>query len=461
MSGGGSGDILVFLPGGEEVDRLVHMVKDRYDDIYSNNSYDKSSDRSSLYVLPCYGALPSHSQMLVFQPAPKGCRKVVIATNICETSLTIEGIKYVIDSSFVNLNYYDVRSGIDMLITCPISQASARQRAGRCGRTRPGKCYRLLTEEAYLQLSPHTTPEMQRVDASWAVLQLKALGINDIIHFDFISPPSVDSMIAALELLYSLGALDDECILTHTGEQMAEMPCDPKMAKALLQSYQYGCSEEMLTIVSMCNVEYPFISPHYTRGHNSDLKQNIEESKNTFISLEGDHITLLNIYKEYTIHSYSDTWCDSVYIQSKIMKQARELRNNLHKLLLRCTPSPTLTPTPTTSTPTTHLPDQGGTMVIASCGDDVDAIKKCLISGYFKNIAKLGNDGTYYTLKGNQSVTIYNSSVYYTHGIPPTWVLYNEVIQSRVPAMREVCSIQPLWVAEIASHYYELKNITL
>ena len=156
-----------------------------------------------------------------FETAPKGCRKVIVATNIAETSVTIEGIKYVVDSGLVKMKYFNVIGGIDSLITCPIAQSSANQRAGRAGRLQPGKCFRLLTQNSFQKLEPFNTPEMQRTDITWAVLQLKALGIDDVLHFDFLASPHISSLNYSLELLFSLGALDDDCRLTERGQQIA------------------------------------------------------------------------------------------------------------------------------------------------------------------------------------------------------------------------------------------------
>lgn len=155
-----TGDILVFLPGSEDIDDVIRGLRELY-------------TGSTLYFLPLYAALHTRAQLEVFKPTPDGYRKVVIATNIAETSITIPGVKYVIDSGFVKLNYFDFHRGVEMLITCPISQASAQQRAGRCGRTQPGKCFRLLTESAYSALPFHTVPEIQRVNVSWSILQMK------------------------------------------------------------------------------------------------------------------------------------------------------------------------------------------------------------------------------------------------------------------------------------------------
>lgn len=306
----GKGDILVFLTGGEDIDAMVELLKDMY-------------EGPDLITLPLYGSLPASAQMLAFQKPPANCRKCILATNIAETSVTIEGIRFVIDSGFAKLNYFDVRSGIDSLLVCPISQASAMQRSGRAGRTQPGKCFRMYTEREYQGLAPFTVPEMQRSDISWAVLELKALGIADVLHFDFISPPSADSLCHALELLYSLGALDGDCNLTAFGGKMAEMPVEPRLSRCLLMSFELGCVEEMLSVAAMCDVDYPFVT---LRSKASDeSKQRLADSLSQFVSLEGDHITLLNIFKGFVAFGYSSSWAESMMLNSRILLRAKEV----------------------------------------------------------------------------------------------------------------------------------------
>ena len=179
------------------------------------------SDVPELIILPVYGALPSEMQTRIFEPAPKGSRKVVIATNIAETSLTIDGIYYVVDPGFVKQKIYNPKTGMDSLVVTPVSQAQAKQRAGRAGRTGPGKCYRLYTERAYRdEMLPTPVPEIQRTNLASTLLQLKAMGINNLIDFDFMDPPPVEAMLMALEQLHSLSALDDEGLLTRLGRRV-------------------------------------------------------------------------------------------------------------------------------------------------------------------------------------------------------------------------------------------------
>jgi ATP-dependent RNA helicase DHX8/PRP22 len=215
------GDILLFLTGQEEIDTACQILFERMKKL--------GDEAPELIILPVYSALPTDKQTKIFEPAPMGSRKCVIATNIAEASLTIDGIYYVVDPGFAKIKCYNPKLGMDSLVVAPISQASALQRAGRAGRTGPGKCYRLYTEEAFKnEMMPVTVPEIQRTNLAPTVLLLKAIGINDLINFDFMDPPPVQTLIAALESLYGLGALNDEGLLTKLGRKMAEFPTEPQ-----------------------------------------------------------------------------------------------------------------------------------------------------------------------------------------------------------------------------------------
>nr|GFD13450.1 probable pre-mRNA-splicing factor ATP-dependent RNA helicase DEAH5 [Tanacetum cinerariifolium] len=206
--------ILVILTGQEEIDyaclRLVEQMK----------KLGKSIPQ--LIVLSVYSALPSEMQSKIFKPTPSGERKVVVATNIAEASMTIDGIIYVIDPGFCTQNVYNQKLRLESLVVTPISQASAKQRAGRAGRTGPGKCFRLYTNFTYNEMSPTSIPEIQRINLCMTILILKAMGINDLFTFDFMDPPSPQALISAMQQLHSLTALDEEGLITKLGRLMAE-----------------------------------------------------------------------------------------------------------------------------------------------------------------------------------------------------------------------------------------------
>lgn len=223
------GDILVFLTGQEEIETANEMLSER--------TRKLGTKIKELMILPIYSTLPSDMQGKIFEPTPPGARKVVLATNIAETSLTIDGIVYVIDTGFCKQNSYSAKTGMESLIVTPVSKASANQRAGRAGRVSAGKCFRLFTAWAYKnELEDNSIPEIQRTNLGNVVLLLKSLGINDLLNFDFMDPPPHETLVLALEQLYAIGALNHMGELTKLGRRMAEFPVDPMMSKMILAS---------------------------------------------------------------------------------------------------------------------------------------------------------------------------------------------------------------------------------
>lgn len=289
------GDILLFLTGQEEIDTSCEILYERMKSLGPNVP--------DLIILPIYSALPSEMQSKIFEPAPPGARKVILATNIAETSLTIDGIYYVIDPGFVKQNAYDPRLGMDSLVVTPISQAQARQRSGRAGRTGPGKCYRLYTEAAYRnEMLPNPIPDIQRQNLAHTILMLKAMGINDLLNFDFMDPPPQQTMITALENLYALSALDEEGLLTRLGRKMADLPIEPPLAKMLIASVDLECSEEILTVVAMLSIGGSVFYRPKEKQAQADAK------KAKFHQAEGDHLTLLAVYNGWAASKFR--WVD-------------------------------------------------------------------------------------------------------------------------------------------------------
>ncbi|PWN99927.1 P-loop containing nucleoside triphosphate hydrolase protein [Tilletiopsis washingtonensis] len=309
------GDILLFLTGQEEIDTSCEILFERMRAL--------GPSVPELIILPIYSALPSEMQTKIFEPAPPGARKVVIATNIAETSITIDGVYYVIDPGFAKQNAYDARLGMDSLVVTPISQAQARQRSGRAGRTGPGKCYRLYTEAAYRnEMLPNPIPDIQRQNLASTILMLKAMGINDLINFDFMDPPPAQTLLTALEALYALSALDDEGLLTRLGRKMADFPMEPQQAKMLIASVDLGCSEECLSIIAMLSVQNVFYRP-------KEKQAQADAKKAKFFQPEGDHLTLLTVYNGWAASKFSLPWCMDNYVQGRSMRRAQDVRKQL------------------------------------------------------------------------------------------------------------------------------------
>ncbi|KAF0989303.1 hypothetical protein HZS_1471 [Henneguya salminicola] len=414
------GDILVFLTGQEEIDTSCEILYSRIKSLGANVP--------ELVILPVYSALPSEMQTRIFEPAPPGSRKVVIATNIAETSLTIDGIYYVVDPGFVKQKVYNSKSGIDQLLVTPISQAQAKQRAGRAGRTGPGKCFRLYTERAFREeMLPTNVPEIQRTNLASTILALKAMGINDLLNFDFMDPPPEQTLITALEQLYTLGALDDEGLLTRHGRRMAEFPLEPQLSKMLIQSVHLGCSDEILTIVSLLSVQNIFYRP-------KEKQALADQKKSKFHQPEGDHITLLTVYNAWKNSKFSNPWCFENFIQARSLRRAQDIRKQMLGIMDR------------------HNLD------VLSCGKNVAVVQMAICSGFFRNAAKKDPQEGYKTVVDGTNVYIHPSSSLFSR--QPDWVLYHELVLTTREYMREVTQIDPKWLVEFAPTYFKFSDPT-
>ena len=358
----------------------------------------------------------------IFEPAPPGARKCIIATNIAEASLTIDGIYYVVDPGFTKIKTFNSKVGMDNLIIVPISQSSAQQRAGRAGRTGPGKCYRLYTYNAFKnEMLPDTVPEIQRTNLADTVLILKALGINDLLNFEFMDPPPTPNLVSAMEQLYYLGALDEEGLLTKLGRRMAEFPLEPQLSKILLASVDLNCSEEITTIVSMLSVQNVFYRP-------KEKEELADKKRAKFINYQGDHITLLNVYNEYIKHQ-DEEWCKENYLHYRNLAKAVEIKEQLRSILERYK------------------------LKIISCKGSYSQVRKAITAGYFSHVARCQKD-IYKTIIDDHEVFIHPSSALFNKN--PEWVVYHEVVNTSKEYMRNVSTINPKWLMDVAGKYFKV-----
>ena len=211
-----------------------------------------------LRVFPLYASLPTEQQIRVFQSVPTGTRKVVIATNIAETSVTVPGVRYVVDCGFTREKRFDARSGMESLETVRVSRVSAQQRAGRAGRTGAGKCFRLYSSADYASMAEHTEPEILRSSLTTTVLYLKVLGIDDVLSFSFPEAPRPEALSIALRQLYVLGALNENGKVTVLGKTISKLPLEPSLGKMLVSACELGCEKEATIISSMLSVDRVF-----------------------------------------------------------------------------------------------------------------------------------------------------------------------------------------------------------
>ncbi|GAD98281.1 mRNA splicing factor RNA helicase (Cdc28), putative [Paecilomyces variotii No. 5] len=419
----GRGDILVFLTGQEEIEAAEQSIQE--------TARKLGGKIPELIIAPIYANLPSELQTKIFEPTPPRARKVVLATNIAETSLTIDGIVYVIDPGFVKENVFNPRTGMESLVVTPCSRASAGQRAGRAGRVGPGKCFRLYTKWAYLnELEENTTPEIQRTNLSAVILMLKSLGIDQLLDFDFMDPPPAETIIRALEQLYALGALNDRGELTKIGRQMAEFPTDPMQAKAILAADKYGCVEEVLSIIAMVGeASALFFRP-------KDKKIHADSARARFTVKDGgDHLTLLNVWNQWVDSDFSYVWAKENFLQQRSLTRARDVRDQLAKLC-----------------------DRVEVTVSSAGSNNLIPIQKAITAGFFPNAARLQRGGdSYRTVKNGQTVYLHPSSTLFE--VNPKWVVYHELVLTSKEYMRSNMPLQPEWLVEVAPHYHKKKDL--
>ncbi|CAD7972915.1 unnamed protein product [Amoebophrya sp. A120] len=435
-----AGDILLFLTGEEEIEYACRTMM--------QSARTTELEAGELKAIALYSSLPPHMQQRIFEPAPparvaggKPGRKVVVSTNIAETSVTIDGIVYVVDPGLSKQKVFNPRIKVESLLVTPISQASASQRSGRAGRTRPGKCFRLYTESSFKTLlPPQTYPEILRSNLSTIVLTLLKLGIEDLVHFDFLDPPAPETLMHALNHLRNLGALDDSMQMTPFGKLMSEFPLDPNHAKMLLSSATYGCAGEVLSIVAMLSVPLVF-----HRGKEKE-KQEAARAKEQFANMDGDHLQLLEVYNEFQrIKKWEDPerWCRKNFVNFRSLTSAESVRWQLSSILERLS---------------VNVRGLGGMRDPAYFLQ----IRKAILAGCFTNVARLQTEGKhkdkYLNLQDNQAAELHPSTCL-KH--KPEWVVFNDLVLTQKNYVRTVTKIDPAWCLEIADDYFAGKLMKL
>jgi ATP-dependent RNA helicase DDX35 len=429
------GDILVFLTGREEIDTAVQAISERAASLHPR--------AQALMALPLYAGLSTEQQMYVFEEASENTRKVIFSTNIAEASVTIDGIVYVVDTGYVKLRAFNPTTGIETLTATPVSKASAIQRAGRAGRTKPGKCYRLYTEPSFQSLQEATVPEIQRLNLAPVILQLKALGIDNIVRFDFITSPPAELVIRALELLYSLGALDDYAKLTKPlGVRMAELAVEPMMAKTLLSAPSFGCLSEILTIAAMTSVGGNIWF------HHDGEKKKMETARRKFAVEEGDHLTLLNVYQAFVTKGRKEAkFCHDHYLNFKALTRAVSIRAQLKRYLERFG----MSVDETLSSNANKQP------LSVDSPDKAEQIRRCLTTGFFAHAAKMQPDGTFRNVAGGTILHAHPSSLMFNR--KADWVVFHEVMETGSKTfIRDVTKIEKGWLVEYAPEFYKFQK---
>lgn len=449
-----AGDVLVFLTGQEEIETMCTALRD-------------ITTSTPMRVYPLYSALPPSAQADVFNPCqPQKLnensdemvvpRKIIVATNVAESSITIKNIRYVVDSGRAKIRTICERSGIEQLKIGYISRAGARQRAGRAGRDGPGVVYRVYTEELFWKMSDHAVPEILRTSLGSALLELLVIlykeepfSVDDILGFPFVSSPSPDRIGTTLDMLMSIGAVTktslkdltgpSRCNLTKLGLSLAAFPLDPPLARLLVLSSGI-CLTEVTTIVSMIAAgETPFI---HTKHGDDD-----EKAHSRFASRLGDHMTLLEVAQQYVImkvmmnviHRYESTprkerydWCKLNRINFRTMEMAVKICDQLRGYC------------------------KAGNLIMESAKGNMDVIRKCLAKGLFLNSAMRVSVTPlkYRTLSDRMDVKVFPTSSVLIRNPPPLYVVYNELVETNSRYIKICSDVDEAWLKEANGEWF-------
>ncbi|KHN98581.1 Helicase-associated domain protein [Metarhizium album ARSEF 1941] len=419
------GDILAFLTGQEEIESTQKLIEEYGSTLASNVPKVK--------VFPLYGQLSIDGQREAFLPArSKFTRKIVLATNIAETSVTVPGVRYVVDSGKAKIKQYRPRLGMESLLAKPISKSSAVQRTGRAGREAPGKCFRLYTEKAFDALQEADLPEILRNDVLGAVLTMKARGIQDVLSFPLIDAPEAEALEKALLNLHYLGALDDEGCITSAGEKMARLPIPPALGAVLLaaEKPEFDCVLEVIDIIScITSGEDIFLQVQSEEG-----QEEMEISRKEVQRREGDLITYLTTMQQYCSENANRTeWCRQKKINMRNMKQALNIRRQLRGICLK---ERILSESP--------LPDPQ--LYTPLSPERAEAVLRCFLRGYALKTAMLAPDASYVTVYGKHVVATHPASV--LHGQKKEAIMFLDHVYTNKNYVKKVSAIRATWIEE-------------
>jgi ATP-dependent RNA helicase DHX8/PRP22 len=442
------GDVLVFLTGQEEIESLGRLLRaragkqkpgSRVNELVTDRTLSETEKERSvpaLHVALLFAAMPPEEQMRAFEPAPPGARKVVLATNIAETSLTINGIRYVVDTGLTKRRVYHPRSGVDELVVAPIAVSQATQRAGRAGREGPGKCFRLYCEDVMRSLEPHVTPELLRTNLSGVVLQLKAMGVDDILSFPFIDPPPREALVRSLELLYALGALGGDGRLNAVGRKMSRFPLEPMAARAILAGHDEACAEDVIAVVSMLTTDNVFRERAKESPGGGGGSREKNPGREQYAREEGDHATLLAVFRAFSKCGAKrrKEFCATNAVHLRSMTKARDIFEQLARAA------------------------QSEGVALTSKGDETAPVLRALVAGFFLNVARRQVDGSFKTVSTGQRLGIHPSSVLFQR--PPEMILFNELVKTNRLYARDVSAVAPEWLAEMSPRVYSARKKT-
>lgn len=436
------GDVLIFMTGQDDIEKMVSKMEEKI------QNFEEDSCMDAL-ILPLHGSLPPEIQVRVFSQAPPNCRRFIVATNIAETSLTVDGVVYVIDSGYVKQRQYNPSTGMYSLDIVQISRVQADQRAGRAGRTRPGKCYRLYPLDIYLEeFLDATIPEIQRSSLAGSVLYLKSLDLPDmdVLKFDFLDSPSRDLLEDALRQLFLIDAIDENGVITQIGRTMSELPLEPSLSRTLIEANELGCLGQALTVAAMLSAEANLYS---SRSRGSEKKRKQSDSLLPTGSGWGDHIQLLQVYESWYQANYDTYWCTDNRLQVRSMKFAKDVRKQLSQIVQKVAKGPL---------------DVESRLLRRGSRQNYLRLRKALCVGYGNQLAErmLHHNGFRTLGYRSQLVQVHPSSVLQTDedGRMPDYVVYHELVSTPRPFMRNVCAVNMTWAVPILNKLDKL-NINM
>jgi ATP-dependent helicase HrpA len=427
----GSGDVLIFMPG----ERDIRETSDQLEGRFSGEAE----------IIPLFGRLSAGDQQRVFAPSPR--RKIVIATNIAETSLTIPGIRYVIDAGLARISRYNPRTRVRRLPIEPVSQSSANQRKGRAGRVQAGVCIRLYSEEDFNARPPFTQPEIQRANLAEVILRMKAFHLGDIETFPFVQPPTPGAIANGYALLQELGALDEKRTLTPLGQDLARLPIDPTLGRMLLQSQREHATRELLIIAAGLSIQDP-------RERPLDQKDAATAAHKQFTDPQSDFLSLLNIWN--AVHEEWDRlrtqgqrrkFCKQRFLSYLRMREWQDVYSQLHDAL-----------------------EDLGTLKLNESNAAYEAIHRSILAGLIGHVARFEERNSY-KAAGNRLVAMFPGSALYSRGEPqmktqrkgnkpppkpksnqPQWIVAGEIVETSQLFARTVAGIDPQWIFQLAPH---------
>uniref|UniRef100_A0A8C5UEQ5 RNA helicase n=1 Tax=Malurus cyaneus samueli TaxID=2593467 RepID=A0A8C5UEQ5_9PASS len=430
------GDILVFLTGQNEIERACDLLFKKAESIdYRYEVHDRAVE--GLLILPLYGSMATDQQKRIFLPAPRGIRKCVVSTNIAATSLTIEGVRYVVDSGFVKQLNHNPRVGLDILEVVPISKSEAKQRAGRAGRTSAGKSYGLYSREFWERCMPeHTVPEIRRTSLTSVILTLKCLSVHDVIRFPYLDPPEERHILEALKELYQCGAIDRRGHVTRLGEFLVQFPLPPNLSCAVIKAASLDCEDLLLPIAAMLSVENVFIRP------GDPQKQKEAELQHQELASQvggcNDFATLLNIFEQCKASKSPSSWCQEYWIHWRAVKSAFSVERQLREI----------------TTKLKQLPDFPKETFE---GSRTEILRRCLCAGYFINVARRSAARTFCTMDGHGSIVyIHPSSTLYNQETLLDWIIFHDVVVTSKIYVRTVCPVRYEWVKELLPRLHQV-----